>query len=109
MLAEVGLEVICENGLQGRADLFLRQRGIDSVNSRHPRANDSIREATVSILIFRAFSFQQLLHFAAVFTYTRDQGGKRCIPQPQVLHSLLEIFAIEELLLHEACTAMGKI
>jgi hypothetical protein len=42
VLAEIGLEVVFENGLQSRADFFPGQWSLDSVASRHPRADNSV-------------------------------------------------------------------
>src|SRR5712691_8321233 len=109
MLAEVGLEIVLENGLQRLANFILSKRSFDSIDARHPRAKDSVGEASVSILIFRAFAFQEFLHFAAAFIDVSDHGGEGSVAQLQVLHLLLEILAVEELLFHEARTTMGQI
>src|SRR6266478_90967 len=56
MQTEVGLEIVLEDGLQRLLHILASERSIDSVYSRHPRANDSVRQASVSILIFGAFA-----------------------------------------------------
>src|SRR6185312_4559420 len=56
MQAEVGLEIVPEDSLQRLLHLLASQRSIDSVDSRHPCANDSVREASGSILILGAFA-----------------------------------------------------
>src|SRR5947208_2816352 len=108
VLAEVGFEIVLEDSLQCLPNFILSKRSIDSVDARHPSANDSVGEASLSILIFWPFAFQELLHFAAAVIHLSNHGGKGGIPQSLVLHLLLEILAIEELLFHKARTSMGQ-
>src|SRR6476646_2617260 len=66
MLTEIGLEVVREDGLQRPMDLFLSQRSFDSVASRHPCADSPVGKTSASVLIFRAFTFQEFLHFTTM-------------------------------------------
>src|ERR1700724_3664713 len=91
MLAKVELEIILEDSLQSGSDVFARERSFDSVDASHPRAEDSVRNAALSELIFRTFALQQFLHFAAVIIDARHQDGERCVSQAQVLHLLLVV------------------
>ena len=77
VLAQIRLEIVLEDGLQSLPHMLTRQRCIDSIHPCHPRANDSVRQAPVTVLILGSFALQQSLHLAAVFVDLRDHGGKR--------------------------------
>src|SRR5580704_13741702 len=55
MLAEVRPEIVLEDRLQSFSHILPSQRGIDSVDSRHPRANDSVRQTSASVLVLGPF------------------------------------------------------
>ena len=47
VLAEIGLEVVAEDGLQGGANVLLRERRFDSVDARHPCTDHAVGEASL--------------------------------------------------------------
>ena len=76
MLAEVGFEIVLEDSLQIASDIFAGKRGVDSVESGHPAPITPSEMHPLSILIFRAFPLQELLHFAAMLIDLGHQGSE---------------------------------
>ena len=58
MLAEVGFEIMLEDGSQIASDIFAGKRSVDSVEPGHPVSDHPVGDAPLSVLVFRASRFR---------------------------------------------------